>query len=149
MTEATDSPTLRRIYGTPGAEVLYDDPATVYEMDIEPWVDEHDRRPRQIEEWSVHPPDYHLPDTTTILEWISEWVADNGEVTEGVYDDWTEACASHRSDLAAKALRQVIASQVTKRMACKLVATHEVTWDDESEPLYDGQPLHRQRGGHR
>lgn len=135
-----------RLYGLPGAEHMYFDEAEVYETDIEPYLDGHDRRPRIIEEWTVHPPTVHLPKAEHIVESVIEWACDNAEVDEGWSDKAPEP-TDPKMLAAAEALREAIAEKVTYRMANKKVAEHVVTWadDDEdmSEPLIGGERLYR------
>lgn len=131
-----------RLYGSEDAEVLFFDIADVYETDIEPWVDEHDRRPRTIEEYTVHPAEYHLPAADDIVEHVIEWIADN-DVTEGVFDGWETASKHEDVQQAFRDALNLLASKVTGRMADKLVATHTITWDDHGAPLVDGEPLYR------
>ena len=129
-----------RLFGVPDAENLHFDLASAYESEIEPWIEDGGRAPGVIEEWTVHPPEYHLPSAERIAEDIIENAAD--DTTEGYYDAtahiWKEADVL----AAAEALRQVIASHITYRMADKKVAEHQITWDDEGEPLVDGQPMY-------
>ena len=136
-----------RLYCLPGAETCYDDIATVWELDIEPFVDEHDdRTTRLVEEWTVHPPRYHLDITTppaTLLELILERVHDGGELTmDGEPGDWFNA-KNPGLLAAAEALLDAIASTVTRRQCADLVATHVVDWSDPENPTVDGEPMYR------
>lgn len=132
-----------RLYGVPHAEALWDDPAAVYEQDIEPYSDGDERQPRIIEEWTVHPPDYHFPSADRLVEWLVEWAADQGEL------DWDgaerlEKQAEHVTVTdAAENLLAALAARITYRMADRKVAEHIVTWSPEGEPLLDGFPLYR------
>lgn len=137
-------PTEKRLFGVPGAEVLYLDIAEAYESDIEPWREADDSRRWEIEEWTVHPPIYHLPSVSAILDFVSEQVCENGELTEGVWDHWT--FGGDEIEAAAEALRQVVAAQQGNgRMADKLIATHVITHDGSGAPLLDGEPMYRAR----
>lgn len=122
-----------RLYGRPGAEHLYGDPAELFEAEIEPygepveWV---------IEEWTVHPPLYHFPSPVTVAEWVNEWIGENGEVTEGW--DWPHKDAPA---IIGGALDR-IAALITYRMADNKVGEHRLVWDDDADPTFDGSPLY-------
>lgn len=132
-----------RLFGVPGAENLHDDIAAAYEVQIEPWVDDHDRRPRVIEEFTVHPPEYHVPPASHIVEWLVERIAEDGEVDEGYYEHLQRTVEKHPDVLAAtEVLRATLAALVTYRMADKRVAQHAITWDDAGEPLVNGEPMY-------
>jgi hypothetical protein len=128
----------QRLYGVPGAEVMHFDPATVYESEIEPTGDEHPER-AEIEEWSVHPPRALLPSAEALMEWISEWTADYGEVSAD-FDILPETAEVKQ---AAEFFLDHVASKITWRQADKHVASHWITWDEKGEPLMDGKPLYR------
>ena len=134
--------TEQRLYGLPGAESMHFDPETVYETSIEPYVDEHDRRPQVIEEWSVLPPISHVPLADSILEYIVEWVAEDGMITEGGYEQWDRLTKDPEIIAAAENLRTVLASKVQFRMADRHLRDHLVSWDEEGEPLLDNQPMY-------
>lgn len=131
----------QRLYGLRGAEVMYFDPAGVYESEIEPWP--HTREfPITIEEWSVREPISHVPSAFDILTWIIDTVADDGEYSEVGYDQWETKAQEPDVVAAIEAARTVLASKITFRMADKLLVEHLLTWDDEGEPLYDGEPMY-------
>src|SRR5690606_12951366 len=93
-----------------------------------------------IEEWSVHPPQYHLPDADQILEWIGEYVADMGEWGEYV-EGWDRPLGDSEVKAATQALVDLIASKVGSRMANEHLRTLHVTPSDDPEnPLLDGEP---------
>lgn len=127
-----------KLYGLPGAEEMYFDPAEV----VQRWLDDrYDDAPPDfaIEEWSVHGPRYHLPSATELLEWIEEWAQENGEIADG----WKlpDADSLHT---AASALLEVIADKITWRMAKdKLRELHVTASDDPENPLLDGEPVWR------
>lgn len=135
-----------RLYGLQGAEELHFDIATVWEADIEPHIEDDTGGSRIIEEWTVHPPEYHFPKAEHIVESVIEWACDNGEVAEG-WPDGLPSISDPELNRAAEALRQAIASKVTYRMANQKVAEHTLTWSpgEESEPSLDGEPMYRQR----
>lgn len=131
-----------RLYGVPGSEMLHDDLGAAYETQIEPWLDESDRTPRVIEEWTVSPPSAHLPSAADHVERLIEDASESAG-GEGYYD--SEQHLIHDPDVlaAAEALLAALADRITYRMADRRVAEHTVTWDDEDEPLVDGERLYR------
>lgn len=137
----------QRLYGLPESEDLYFDPASVYESECEPFIDPIEEREAgrsfTIEEWTVHPPQEHLPKVGHVLDFIAEWPDEWGEVSEGYSEHLGKAMDNDDVRAAVQALIDVIASKVTYRMAAEQVATHKVTWDDEGEPLLDGERMYR------
>lgn len=117
-----------RLYGPPGAESLHVDLWEAAE-DVAAHIDPG--REFVIEEWTTHPPAYHLPSPDRIAEWIIE-------SADEVDSDWGEA-VEHDPDVirAAQELLDVIELKVTYRMAADHVATHRfrATADDYCEPL--------------
>lgn len=136
-----------RLYGQPFSEHLWPSIVEVYEHQIEGDLEgfgalvDHEAH-ATIEEHTVVPSRDHLPSPHSLLEYISEWVADNGEVDEY----WHESLDGHSADpdvvAATEALLQLLASKVTYWMADKVVATHTITWD-ETGPLVNGEPLYQ------
>jgi len=132
-----------RLWGVPGAEVLYDDPATCYDAHIGEVTDaDTSGTPFRIEEWSAHPPRYHMPCVQTVAAWVAEWVADNGDTNEYGLCDFEAAAVDAEVDAALDAALDVWATKITHRMADRLIATHTVTWDDAGGPLLDGDPMY-------
>lgn len=129
--------TTDRLYGRPGAEYLYDDLATVYEE--ADWGERPDRV--EIEEWTVTEPIEHLPNATTALEYLAECACD--ELVEHVWCTWETAATDPDVVAAMQATLELLASKVTGRMASKHVATHTITFDDEGEPILNGERLYR------
>lgn len=134
-----------RLWGIPDAVDMYFDAAAAYEAEIDPYADEHDRRPRVLEEWTVTDPVSHFP----AADWITEWIAESA--CEGITEHGHDAVmdlANHPDVLAAaEALRQVMAKHLTYRMADTLVAEHTVTWDADGNPLLDGERIYGRSGG--
>jgi hypothetical protein len=133
----------KRLYGLPDADMLYDDPATVWETHIEPepWGTEPGRA--VIEEWTVHDPTHHLPSHEDLLDYIYEWACDAGEVSEDWGEDFpTGGDAVHA---AIDELYRVIASNIPYRMANEKVAEHVIEWTGEEgeNPMLDGEPMYR------
>lgn len=138
MTEGRKVP--ERLYGLRDSEQYHDDPASVYESEIEPFVDEHDRRPWEIEEWTVRRPIDLVPRADWMLEWMAEHIADE------LCDEYGYVDASMKHPevvAAAEALRESIAAHTTYFQCDQLVAKHTLSWDDQGEPLYDGEPMYR------
>lgn len=154
---------VERLFGSPGAERLDLDMASSldrqWDMHEDAW--RHATYPKlpvglppaltmTVEEWSVHPPEHHLPSAESIVEYVLEMAADN-EVDEG----WCEQAegANTPAVLAiAEALRLAIASHIRYRMAADLMATWTVTrtprWADGhsgTRILEDSEPSHSGR----
>jgi len=128
------------LYGFPDAEELDADPTDV----LERWVDQHDddppgTLPPNIEEWDVHPPEYHMPAAETILEWITEVSAEN-EVDEGWWEQCQNACGHPDVIAAANALRTALGARITCRMARTRLRELAVTRDEHDGWLIAGQP---------
>ena len=130
------------LFGIPGSEHMYFDLATAYESQIDPYHDEHDNCPNQIEEWSVCDAKGHLIDADSLLDWASEWSADNGELDEDGWDDLANAAKTADVRAAFETALDLWASKVRYRMADKCLRTWIITWDDEGEPLADGEPIY-------
>lgn len=140
--------TEKRLYGTPGAEDLHFDLASAYESHIDPWVDTDQGadgdRTWEIEEWSVAPPVSHLPEASRLLEWIGEWSAESGMVTEDWFEDYQGIEGNETVLEAAETLLCRIGDAITYRMAQQRLRTFTVTWGDQGEPLADGEPIYQQ-----
>lgn len=133
-----------RLYGLPDDEELFFDVAEVWERKVEPSIEHDQGGSCVIEEWTVHPPDHHLPRAEHIVDSVIEWGHENGEVDEM----WTTPDAAEPELLrAAEALRQAIAARIPYRMANAKVADHMLAWapGEESQPLLNGEPMYRQR----
>jgi hypothetical protein len=115
-----------RLYGKPQAESLYTSLDLAIDAAIDDLYDTPGVREVIIEEWTVHPPQHHLPDAEQIVDWVIEWAADSGEVAEG----WGEDLWADDPDLlvAAEALRDAIADKVGFRMADRMIARHTATF---------------------
>lgn len=145
------------LYGFDGDEYLEDDPVTVYER----WADDNDfpdclsypvpgDLPRavidgqlEIEEWSSQPISDGLLPVGRILEWIYDTFCD-----DAVYEEAGDACERAVSNPevveAFEHARSVLASKMTGfRMADTKLRTLVVTWDENNEPLLDGEPMYR------
>ena len=130
-----------RLYGLSEAEHLYDDIASVWELEIEPMIMGPGKA--LIEEWTVYDPGHHLPVADDIIASVWEWAVTWGEVAE----DWGEDFPLKDEDVRAVAddLLRVIADRIKYRMANEVVATHTIEWtgDEGENPLLDGEPMYR------
>lgn len=131
---------IKYLYGMPHAEDMDWDPQTVYEKYIEDYVDDHDRRPREIEEWTATGADVWLMHTDLIIEHVVEMSSD--ELGDGGYEHLEKAGKSDDVVAAFEAARALMASKVTYLMADKKIKTMTVTWNEEGEPLLDGEPMY-------
>lgn len=130
-----------RLYGTPGAEDMEFTLADAYEAQVEPYADEHDRRPRQIEEWTTQHPRSYLVDVETLVDWVAELAADN-DTCEGTVDAIEDAGKGEDVRQAFEQALSLWADQVTYRQAESLVRTWAITWDADGNPLADGEPIY-------
>lgn len=123
-----------RLYGRPtDDEYLYSDPETVVEMfadDAEPG-----RYALDVLEWTVVPAARHLPIVDDVTEWLTEWIADRGDLVEHVFERMESAIVQHTDDI--KALLDAIAGDMTGAMADRHVAT--LRYDVQ---VRDGSPLY-------
>jgi hypothetical protein len=133
-----------RLFGLPGAERMYFDIESV-EPDEPDFYE--DRVPWIIEEWSVLPAVTHLPSAEHVLEYMAEWVGEQGEVDEYGCEHWTDFVTDPEVVAAAENLRTVFASKISYRMADKMLREHLVTWNEAGDPLLDGQPMYVALGG--
>jgi hypothetical protein len=136
---------LPKFYGLPGAERMEDDPAYVYESEIDPMVDDGDEEGMswEIEEWSAESISSELPRPGWLLETIHERICDDlcwDECPLDWFDNHPDAVAAEKDFLAA------LAALIDKRgirQAKKRLRTLIVTWDENGEPLLDGEPMYR------
>lgn len=137
----------RKLYGFDGDEYLQTDPVVVYER----WNDDQDFDPNaigplpplEIIEWSVVDLNTQIPAADSILEWIAEITTDDmgyGEAGEAAIN-----AAGHPDVVqACEALRSAFAAHFTGwSMADQKLRTLIVTWDENGEPLLDGEPMYR------
>ncbi len=129
-----------RFYGLPGAEQLRDDPAGVWESDIEPLLDEDNLGPWEIYEHTVQPALNFLPAADDIINYMDEHACDNG--VGGDECPFEGATVGPKLLVAAEALRQAMSDACTWHWADKHVATHVLAIVD-GEPHLDGEPLYR------
>lgn len=135
-----------RLFGVPGAERLYDTAASYYETELDPYFDDRavPQHPEHIiEEWDVHDPIDHVPSAAMILYWLCEHIGE--EITDPDAAGLDRLERDEEALAAAEALRATLAGKISWRMARDLLATHKLTWDDQNEPLLDGEPLYQRR----
>lgn len=124
------------LFGLPGAEQLYYEPAELYESEIDAHYDEQPDGGWVVEEWTVRPARTHLPSAEILIEYILErWV--NDEITEDAYEDWDNAAKSEE----VEAMLTAWADRVHYRMADIVIREHRMTLVD-GEPYFDGAPLY-------
>lgn len=141
MSTQSERKTVDRLYGVPGAEDLHTDIGAAYESQIDPWVDEQDRRPQVIEEWTALPAGSTFRSAASIVDWLCEDAGD--DAPEGWYDSIAHLDRDPVVLAAAEALRAALIERATPYwIADKRVAEHAVTWDDDGEPLVDGERLY-------
>ena len=139
-TELHRSAPLPLLYGIPEGEDMELDPASVYEREYEPYREEGDNRPRYIEEWSSTDASTWLMHTDWIIEHVVELSGE--ELGEGGHPQ-LEAAGKDPDVIAAfEAARALMASKITYLMANKKLRTLTVTWDEEGQPLLDGEPMY-------
>lgn len=136
---------INRLYGLDGAEYLHTTPESCYESDVEDYYYDdcdqselHLQPPVEIEEWDVHPPEYHMPNADRLLEWIEEWTYDNGELMGDFELPIHEPTVKGAADI----LLATIANYTGFRMARNKLRSRWVTWDEEGNPLLDGNPMY-------
>jgi hypothetical protein len=130
------------LFGIPGSEHMYFDLANAYESQIDPYHDEHDIRPNQIEEWSVCDVKGHLLDVDRLTDWAVEMACDDGMWDEDGADDIANAAKGPDVRAAFEAALDLWASKIKYRMADKCLRTWTITWDANDEPLADGEPIY-------
>lgn len=121
-----------RGYGHVGAEDLSDDLDEV----IQDWLDWYDGDPNrtEIEEHSVLPRITHFPSPDLVLEWINEWVAENGMVGENFEVDGSAVSVSAMAECL-----QTVADNCHGWMADKVLRTH-VLEVRGLQPFLNGEP---------
>lgn len=136
-----ERPAPPNLFGLPDAETLYDDPAEVYETDIEPWVGD-DRRSWEIVEHASRWATDDVPDPDAIVDWIAETYAEGEMAPDDGNETENRIKASPAVRMAAEMLFGAVCGTITYRWADTEVETHEVTFTGDGEPLYDGKPLY-------
>lgn len=132
------------LFGYPDSEVLYDDPATVWESEIEPFIDTDSDDPAyaesgwDVEEWTSERA-YRPGEAEWLLESFLEGaldeVCDDGETFHRLTNDQAVIAA-------VAALDALLVEKITYRNAVEKVATHRITLVD-GEPMWNGEPMYR------
>lgn len=142
--------TPERMYLIDGNKRGHDDYVTLYETDIEPNLTEDlgpHLRPIEVEEWTVKGGRDLMPSADIIVERITEDLYEEA----GDFAGWAiEAIADDDAvTAAAEKLLDAMARHCHYFLADKRVATHTISWDVGSEPLWNGErmyPKHYQAG---
>lgn len=124
------------MFGLPDAEHVQEDPISVYDSQIDPYREEHERGPWIIEEWTMKPITF------------GQWAAFNAAETavENLWDEIDESAAEQLHN-AAKAddvvaafqtALDLLASKVSYMMCDRKIASHTLTIDDDGEPVLNG-----------
>lgn len=129
------------LFGVPGAEDMEFSLQDAYESQVDWWIgdgeDLSDPPMATIEEWSELPPGHHIPTAERIIDWISETIADEGELSDTNGAESFDR-ALRESDVVelAERLRGLISSKVTWRQAGALKAVWTVTLDGNGNPEF-------------
>ena len=140
------------LFGVPDAEELWFSVEEAFDSQIAWWIGEgeddlSDLPIATIEEWSVLPPIHHVPSSDRIIAWISDTIADEGELSDphGA-DAFDESLRQPDVVDVIERLRHLIANRVTWRQAGVLVAKWTVTLDANGEPEFSRKPIERSEG---
>jgi len=136
------------LYGLDGDEYMCDSPAEVYEgreddhcfedVPIAEW------KPMKIEEWTSLPLGHFVPSALKMIEDLVEGLGE--DVSEGAYDSIGDIDEDPGVRAAFEAARAAFISKLGGwRQAQKLVRTPTVTWDENGDPLLDGEPMYVKR----
>jgi hypothetical protein len=130
------------LYGLPGAERFFTDPAECFETEIDPCDATRMSHTWIIEKWTALPARDYLPDPGYAAEQVAERAADDMGI-DGVWDDhWGKACVDTEVIEAYRAAGELMASKVSWLMCGEKVGAHTVTWSEDGSPLLDGQPMY-------
>lgn len=135
-----------RMFCLHGDERGYPDVAALYEMVVDPDLDEDpgpQTPPVLVEEYTTRTGRDLVPGTDVIVERIAEMVWDEaGDLA----NDWHDRVQTNLAVQAAvEALRDEVGKTIAFFLSGKKVATHQLTWDAHGEPLLDGEPLYSTR----
>lgn len=125
------------LYMLPGSERAFDDPAAVYEAEIE-WDEDATGRSWPIEKFVAEPASASLPSLDYMIEWVCELAAEEGPDDSAWH--WDKAGARDDVRAAFRSALDLLASHVHYRMCGKLVGNHQLTFTESGEPLLDGSP---------
>lgn len=138
----------KRLYGTPGAESLQWELNSVWESEIEPLLGyDDDPTEWEIEEWTVAPSRSHLPTAEWVIGYVSDYLADYSELTDGPFNIFYEMLKSPYSVEMVETWLKWVAENVPAGMADELQHTYKITLDADGKPLVDGSPMYVGFGG--
>lgn len=131
----------RPLYGLDFDEYLHDDPESVYEL----WADDRDvdDRPERLEiiEWSVVTMGTFLPDADRVIDRVMSRLED-----EPIFEEGYEAILQAADDDVRAAFKSAVDLWSSKihgwRQADKELRRLIVTWNEQGEPLLDGEPMY-------
>lgn len=123
----------QRLYGPPDAESMDFDPDQAATDYLAIW-DHEAGETFTIEEWTVHPPSYHLPDASALLDMIDE--ASSDELSLGFGDCYIPATTGKVKEITERFLA-ALAEQITWRQADRHVAdlTYRCAGADCPDPV--------------
>lgn len=143
------------LFGAPwDDEYLFDDPGEVYDNWLNTFEDDPPAiRALEIIEYDSLPLSHFLCRADLLIDRALEILADD-EITEGAWEQvdrkW-QAIARDPDVLdafnnAREVLGMALDREVSYRMGGKKIATHWITFTEDGQPLYDGEPLYRKAG---
>lgn len=141
QTPKADAP--KFLYSLPGGERAYDSPEDCYEGEID-WDEDAQDREWAIEQWTVAPAGRDLPSVDYAIEWVIEHAT--METTEDGAEDWEQAAKRDDVKAAFGLALGLLAKHVNYRLCDRRVGTLTVTWDENREPLLDGNPMYGKTG---
>ena len=120
--------TPRRLYHRPSSDYWYRTPREVFDADIAPHPFEPSMSGQvgyMVEEWSVVNPLDHLPAPDRIVEFITEWATECGDIDEGMSEEIDDVTSSADVIATVEFLLALIARRVDYRMANTLITTED------------------------
>ena len=138
------------LFGLQNAEYLGDSIVSEYER----WVDKTGYEPTlrkendlswpdhvAIEEWTATPLRHNMPDAERLVEWITEFTCDDAQ--EEAYETMCDASTPTVYAAFQKLLDEFGQTLTGWRQANKRIASHLITFDEEGEPMLEGERLYR------
>lgn len=130
-----------RLYMQPWSEDAYHDPATIWESEIEPYLDGGDDT-WAVEEYTIRPNTLCFQSPKDLFESIVEWAADNGDVGETWYTRASFAIDDTALQAELAGFLKRLADYIAYSECDDLVGVHTITLDADGEPLWDGEPMY-------
>ena len=124
------------LFGLEHAEILYDDIAQVWELDLDGQVD--DRGPWVVVESTARRVEPRL--AADLLEWVVEEMLEDSIDEVGAM--LHRLCAHPEHVAAVEHLRSLLIARCGWTQAVREVARHTITLTDDDEPLVDGEPMY-------